>query len=100
MGHEAFMVLFLDNQYRLIACETVSIVTINQAPVYTREIMKTALSHNGASVALEKNHPLPSMVNRITQYLQDALSLVEVRTSDLIVLGRSESMSYAERGWL
>ncbi|AHG20346.2 hypothetical protein Z042_12395 [Chania multitudinisentens RB-25] len=105
LEHEAFMVLFLDNQHRLIACETVSIGTINQTPVYPREIVKTALSHNAAAVVVAHNHPSgvaePSAADRhITKHLQDALSLVEVRTLDHIVLGHGESVSFAERGWL
>ncbi|WP_262926393.1 JAB domain-containing protein [Serratia fonticola] len=105
LEHEAFMVLFLDNQHRLIACETVSIGTINQTPVYPREIVKTALSHNAAAVVVAHNHPSgvaePSVADRhITKHLQDALSLVEVRTLDHIVLGHGESVSFAERGWL
>ncbi|MFQ0829059.1 DNA repair protein RadC [Serratia fonticola] len=105
LEHEAFMVLFLDNQHRLIACETVSIGTINQTPVYPREIVKTALSHNAAAVVVAHNHPSgvaePNVADRhITKHLQDALSLVEVRTLDHIVLGHGESVSFAERGWL
>jgi DNA repair protein RadC len=97
--------LFLDNQHRLIACETVSIGTINQTSVYPREIVKTALGHNAAAVVVAHNHPSgvaePSMADRaITKRLQDALSLVEVRTLDHIVLGHGESVSFAERGWL
>nr|MBF4307730.1 hypothetical protein [Vibrio anguillarum] len=36
---------------------------------------------------------------RITQRLKDALSLVDIRVLDHVVVGKS-SVSFAERGWL
>ncbi|EHY0936122.1 hypothetical protein NMS55_003358 [Vibrio cholerae] len=50
------------------------------------------------------NHPSgdpePSQADRrITQRLKDALSLVDIRVLDHVVVGKS-SVSFAERGWL
>jgi DNA repair protein RadC len=43
----------------------------------------------------------PSVVgHHITKSLQDALSLVEVRTLDHIVLGNGASVSFAKHAWL
>ncbi|MCE7644511.1 JAB domain-containing protein, partial [Vibrio fluvialis] len=53
---------------------------------------------------LAHNHPsgdaTPSQADRrITERLKDALSLVDVRVLDHIVVGK-DSVSFAERGWL
>lgn len=57
LEREVFMVLYLDNQHRLITSETTSMGTINATAVYPREIIKTALGHNAAAVVVAHNHP-------------------------------------------
>lgn len=54
---EAFYVLYLDNQHRLIADEVMFEGTINAASVYPREVVKCALSHNSAAVILAQKLP-------------------------------------------
>lgn len=102
---EVFLVLYLDNQHRLIARETVFLGTINEVSVYPREIVKLALHHNAAATILAHSHPSgmaePSQADRaITQKLQEVLSLVDVKVLDHIVMGHGEQVSFAERGWL
>jgi DNA repair protein RadC len=58
IGHEVFMVLFLDAQQRLIACEELFRGTLTQTSVYPREVVRRALTLNCASVILSHNHPL------------------------------------------
>ncbi|CAI1906856.1 DNA repair protein RadC [Serratia entomophila] len=74
---EVFMVMYLDNQHRLIACETPFTGTLASVNVYPREIVKQALTYNAA-----------------------ALSLIDVRVLDHIVIGHGEAVSFAERDWL
>ncbi|SEG49926.1 RadC family protein [Vibrio hangzhouensis] len=102
---EAFYVLFLDNQNRVIADEIMFEGTIDAASVYPREVVKRALQHNAASVILAHNHPSgiaePSQADRrITRRLADALSLVDIRILDHFVVGDGEVVSFAERGWI
>jgi len=102
---EVFAVLFLDNQNRLIAYDELFYGTIDGAAVYPREVVKKALSHNANSVILAHNHPSgiaePSQADqRITQRLQDALGLVDIRVVDHMIVGNSEVISFAERGLL
>ncbi|RYY73839.1 MAG: JAB domain-containing protein [Gammaproteobacteria bacterium] len=102
---EVFAVLFLDNQNRLIAYEELFYGTIDGASVYPREVVKKALAKNSAAVILAHNHPSgiaePSQADqRITQRLQDALNLVDIRVLDHMVVGDSEVISFAERGLL
>lgn len=101
---EVFLVLYLDNQNRLLECETLFTGTINHTEVYPREVVKLALRHNAAAVILAHNHPSgetePSKQDRnITQHLVNALAMVEVRVLDHLIVG-IDVLSFAERGWL
>ncbi|HGW6104732.1 TPA: DNA repair protein RadC [Citrobacter werkmanii] len=105
LEREEFMVLFLDNQHQLLACETLFIGTINHTEVHPREIVKAVLRHNAAAVILAHNHPSgtpePSKADRlITTNVQNTLLLVGVQTLDHFIVGHREIVSFAERGWL
>lgn len=105
LEREEFMVLFLNNQHQLLACETLFTGTINHTEVYPREIVKAALRYNAAAVILAHNHPSgtaePSRADRlITSNLQNTLLLVDVRILDHFIIGHREIVSFAERGWL
>ncbi|MFC0227628.1 RadC family protein [Serratia aquatilis] len=102
---EVFMVMYLDNQHRLIACETLFTGTLASVNVYPREIVKQALAYNAAALILAHNHPSgmaePSQADRtVTETVTAALSLIDVRVLDHIVIGHGEAVSFAERGWL
>ncbi|EFR5025251.1 DNA repair protein RadC [Salmonella enterica] len=105
LEREEFMVLFLNNQHQLLACETLFTGTINHTEVYPREIVKAALRYNAAAVILAHNHPSgtaePSRADRLTtSNLQNTLLLVDVRILDHFIIGHREIVSFAERGWL
>lgn len=105
LEREVFMVLYLDSQHRLITSETTSMGTINATAVYPREIIKAALVHNAAAVVVAHNHPSgvaePSNDDRkVTKRLTEALSLVDIRVLDHVVVGQGQALSFAERGWL
>ncbi|MBD1558501.1 DNA repair protein RadC [Vibrio sp. S9_S30] len=102
---EAFYILFLDNQHRVIQDEVLFEGTIDAASVYPREVVKRALHHNAAALILAHNHPSgvaePSQADRsITRRLTDAVALVDIRILDHFVIGDGEVVSFAERGWI
>ncbi|WP_130993877.1 RadC family protein [Klebsiella variicola] len=102
---EVFMVLYLDNQHRLLESETLFAGSVNHVQVHSREVVKSALRFNAAAVVLAHNHPSgdpePSQCDRnITGRLKEALELVDVKTLDHLVVGRDGIVSFAERGWL
>lgn len=104
-AHEVFAVLFLDTRHRLIEYVELFRGSIDGASVYPREVVKEALSRNAAAVILAHNHPSgitePSQADRlITRRLQDALTLVEVRVLDHLIVGGDDVLSFAERGLL
>lgn len=100
---EVFAVLFLDSKNRLIAYEELFFGTIDGATVYPREVVRKVLAHNAAAVILAHNHPSgvadPSDADcAITERLQSALALIDVRILDHLVVGDAEVVSFAERG--
>lgn len=102
---EAFYILFLDNQHRVIQDEILFEGTIDAASVYPREVVKRALQLNAAALILAHNHPSgiaePSQADRrITQRLIEALQLVDIRVLDHFVIGDGEMVSFAELGWI
>lgn len=105
LDREAFTVLWLDNQHRLIAHDTLFLGTINSITVHPREVVKAGLKHNAAAAVLAHNHPSgeaePSHADRqITTRLKQALELVDIHLLDHLVVGGMEIVSFAERGWL
>lgn len=54
---EYFVMLCLDNRNRLIAEETFSRGTVDQTPVYVREVINGALKHHAKAIILVHNHP-------------------------------------------
>ncbi len=105
LPHEVFAVLFLDAQHRLLAMEELFRGTLTQTSVYPREVVKRALALNAAAVMLAHNHPSgvaePSKADEyLTQTLQSALGLVDVRVLDHFVVAREQVVSFAERGLL
>ncbi|MCY7316880.1 MAG: DNA repair protein RadC [Rubrivivax sp.] len=102
---EVFAVLFLDTQHRLLRLEELFQGTLTQTSVYPREVLKRALALNAAAVVLAHNHPSgvaePSRSDEfLTQTLQSALKLIDVRVLDHIVVGQGHIVSMAERGLL
>ena len=105
MEHEVFACLYLDNRNRVVTCQELFRGTIDGASVYPREVVKEALAHNAAAVILVHNHPSgvaePSQADElITRRLKQALSLVDIRVLDHLVVGAGVCESFAERGLL
>lgn len=102
---EVFTCLFLDNQHRLLQCDDLFLGTLDGAAVYPREVAVRALQYRAAAVILAHNHPSgvaePSHADRrITERLCQALSLLDIRVLDHIIVGRGASCSFAEAGLL
>ena len=104
-AREVFSCLFLDSQHALICCEDLFWGTLDGAAVYPREVVRRALALQAAAVIFAHNHPSgvaqPSQADRrITERLQAALALVDIRVLDHIIVGRGEQFSFAEDGLL
>jgi len=95
LGHlqrERFGLMLLDQQHQLIKFDVLFEGTLNQAQVHAREVVKSVLNHHAAAVILAHNHPSgapdPSQSDiELTLQLQQALTLIEVRVLDHIIIG-------------
>lgn len=101
--YEVFACLFLDNRHQIISFDKMFNGTIDGASVYPREVVKQALARNAAAVIFAHNHPSgiaePSLADKnITQRLQKALKLVDIRVLDHFVIGDKTVISFAELG--
>jgi DNA repair protein RadC len=108
LGHqtrEVFAVLYLNAQHELIEYVEEFFGTLTSTCVYPRELVKRALVLNASAVVLAHNHPSgkpePSAADEsLTRSVSKAMSLVDVRTLDHIVVGGGKYVSFAERGLL
>lgn len=103
LPYEAFVVIFLDNQHRILRCEELFRGTINAASVYPREIVRQVIKYNAAAVILSHNHPSgiaePSQSDiRITKRITEALRLLDVSVLDHVIIGSDTPYSFAEHG--
>ncbi len=104
-SREVFCCLFLNAQHALISCEDLFFGTLDGAAVYPRVVLRRALQLEAAAVIFAHNHPSgvaePSAADRrITERLQAALALVDIRVLDHIIVGRGAAFSFAEDGLL
>lgn len=102
--HEVFFALWLNSRHQVIRHDELFRGTVDSAAVYPREVVKAALACNAAAVIFAHNHPSgdpsPSQSDlAITRRLRDALTLIDVRTLDHLVVGRDVT-SMAEFGLL
>ena len=96
---EQFRVLFLNKKNSLIADEIMATGTIDQTPVYPREIIKRILAHEAAAIILVHNHPSgsakPSSSDiELTAQIVNACKAVNVSVHDHVIIGKSEYYSF------
>ena len=102
---EHFMILCLDNRNRLIAEEVLSRGTVDQTPVYVREVINAALRHHAKAVILVHNHPSgetePSRADiDMTAELKTALALVTITLHDHLIVAGKTVVSFKSLGLL
>jgi len=104
-SREVFTCLFMDSQHRVLRCEDLFFGTLDGAAVYPREVAVRALQYGAAAVIFAHNHPSgvaePSSADRrITERLCAALTLLDIRVLDHIIIGAGREYSFAEQGLL
>lgn len=99
-GHakESVWVAFVDTKNRLISWEQIQRGTIDQAPIYPRDILERALILKASGFFLVHNHPggglFPSPGDiQVTQHIQRACSLVGLRFIDHLIVADSGAFS-------
>lgn len=102
-SEEAFYVLCLDTQCRVIVPALVAEGSIDKAHVEPRQVVEAALRHQAHSVILAHNHPTgtprPTTADhRVTKLLVDALGSIGIKVRDHIIVAGEEWFSFATAG--
>lgn len=108
LGHEpveSFWAAMVDNKNRLISFVQVSQGTVDQAAVYSREVLALALKWQASGIILVHNHPggdpTPSMQDKdLTYRVQKAAQEVGLRILDHLVVAEDRYYSFQDRGVL
>ena len=100
---EEFHLLFLDTQNALILDERQQTGTIDHTPVYPRQVVKRALELGAAALIMVHNHPSgnprPSRADiEMTKRVKEALSVVDIRLHDHVIVGRDGHVSFQSQG--
>lgn len=91
---EQFQVLLLNSRKRLLRAEKISDGTLDTVLVHPREVFKSAIAANAASLVLVHNHPsgdpAPSDADiKVTRDLIRAGQLLKIEVLDHIIIGRA-----------
>lgn len=102
---ERVRTLFLDTKNRLIRDEVASEGSIDQAAIYTREVIRRALDLGAAAVILVHNHPsgdsAPSRQDiTMTREIMEAGKRLSIAVHDHIIIGRDGHSSMRSMGLL
>ncbi|MDM8011324.1 MAG: DNA repair protein RadC [Parasphingorhabdus sp.] len=103
LAHERVRVLHLDSKNRLIRDELVSEGSVDQAAIYSREVIKRALALGTAAIILVHNHPsgdsTPSRQDiAITRDICAAGRTLGITVHDHIIIGRDGHTSFRSKG--
>ncbi|SMP47778.1 DNA repair protein RadC [Desulfonatronum zhilinae] len=102
---EQFWVALVDNKNRLVHWQRVSQGTVDQTPVYPREILRLVLQHQASGLILVHNHPggdpKPSAQDQeLTKKMQRAAQEMDIRVLDHIVVTDHDYFSFQAQGLL
>ncbi|MDZ7760047.1 MAG: JAB domain-containing protein [Desulfovermiculus sp.] len=102
---EYFLSLSLDNKNNLIKRHEISKGTVDQSPVFVREVFKFALVCNCSGIVLGHNHPggdpTPSRQDiELTEVIHQAAKHIGIRVLDHIIVARNGHFSFLEHGYV
>lgn len=103
--YECFFIICLNSQNRVNHSALVHEGTINEAPVYPRIIVETALRHKANSIILAHNHPGGSLKASnadidVTRKIYQAMKTISITVADHIIVAGDRYFSFAEQGLL
>ena len=87
----------------LVGSETLFIGTIDKSAVYPREIVEKVLYYKAKGIIFAHNHPSgnlrPSKQDiQITEHMQEALDLIDVKLLEHIIITQDGYFSFLEEG--
>jgi DNA repair protein RadC len=100
---EEFCVIYLDAQNQIIEFETIQKGIVNQAVVYPRQVLESALKKKASAIILAHNHPSghvrPSDADiRLTKTIQETAKVLDILVHDHIIIGENRFFSFREEG--
>lgn len=105
LDREYFVVMCLDVKNQPTAINVCHIGSLNASIVHPREVMKTAILSNSASIIVAHNHPSgrpePSQEDiDVTKRLAEAGSIIGIEVMDHLIIGEDTFISLKEKGYL
>ncbi|MFD2214991.1 RadC family protein [Metabacillus endolithicus] len=105
LDREAFIVISLDTKNQPVSINICHVGSLNASIVHPREVMKSAILSNAASIMVGHNHPSgnssPSREDLdVTKRLAEAGKIVGIELLDHIILGDDEYVSIKEKGYV
>ena len=102
---EKFYLLSLDSRLKLIDARVIAEGTLDEVPVYPREIIAALLRLNAAGAVISHNHPgqtcAPSEADtRLTRRLRRVLDEIGITLHDHVIVGTDGTYSFAQAGTL
>ncbi|MFS0662135.1 DNA repair protein RadC [Niallia alba] len=103
VDREHFLVLCLDTKNQPTCLQVVHIGTLNSSIVHPREVLKSALLSNAASIIVAHNHPsnvaTPSLEDiEVTKRLKQACKIIGIELLDHLIICSSSFHSLKEGG--
>lgn len=103
--NETFRVVCLDSNFAIIADKEIAQGTVNQAAVFPRRVMETALEARATTLVFVHNHPdgnvEPSDADKtLTRALVLAASTLGISVFDHLIVSRDAAFSFREHGLL
>ena len=105
LDREQFIIACLNTKNEPTNISVVSVGTLNKAIVHPREVFKTAILSNAASIMAFHNHPsgetTPSQQDiQLTNRLYEAGELLSIKLLDHLIIGDGSFTSLKEKGYL
>ncbi len=100
---EVFKVFYLNSSNKVLDAKEIFRGTVDQAVIYPREVIKSALEKNATRLIFAHNHPSgnpkPSEHDiEITKRLKNSCDTVEIEILDHLIIGTSQYFSFREHG--
>lgn len=102
---EHFVVFYLDTRNQEIKREIISVGTLNESLVHSREVFEGAIKHNAAAIIVAHNHPSgntePSQDDiEVTRRLRQSGEMLGIAVLDHVIVTGSAKASLKESGLL
>ncbi len=102
---EIFLVIILNTKNRITAVHKAHIGSLNASLVSPREVFKTAILNNGASIIVAHNHPsfdtTPSPEDiEVTKRLVECGRILGIEVLDHLIVSNKDYISLNEEGYM